>query len=67
MRPNNKTCNILVTGGTNQSHNISEIRVVRLHQSTNFLDAPHSVNRSQGGDVKLAAAFCWSPVGDEER
>ena len=67
MQPNNETCNILVTCGTNLSHNINEIRVVHLYQFMNFLNASHSVNRSQGGDVKVAAAFCWSPVGDEER
>jgi len=40
MRPNNKLCNIVVTDGTNQSHNINEIYYVHLYQSTNFLNAP---------------------------
>ena len=35
--PNNKLCNIIVTDGTNQSHNINEIYIsLYLYQSTNF-------------------------------
>jgi len=39
MWHNNKLCNIVVTDGTNQSHNISEIYTVHLYQSTTFLNA----------------------------
>ena len=38
-RPNSKLCNVVVTNGTNQSHNINEIYNVQLYQSTNFLNA----------------------------
>jgi len=41
MRPNNELCNIVVTDGTNQSHNISEIYNDRLYESTIFLTTRH--------------------------
>jgi len=40
MQPNNKLCNIVVTDGTNQSHNVNRIYNVSLYQATNFLNAP---------------------------
>jgi len=42
MWPNNKSCNIVVTDGINQSHNINEIYIVHLYQSMNFLNAPRT-------------------------
>jgi len=41
MQP--KLCNIVVTDCSNQSHSINEIYNVRLYQSMNFLNAPHTV------------------------
>jgi len=38
MQPNNKLCNIVMTDGTNQSHNINEIHNVHLYQSASFLN-----------------------------
>jgi len=40
MWTNNKLCNIVVTDGNNQWHNINEIYYVRLYRSTSFLKAP---------------------------
>jgi len=46
-------CNIVVTDGTNQSHNISDIYNVHLYQSINCLNAPHISYSSVTGSFMI--------------
>ena len=52
MQPNNKLCNIVMTDGTDQWHDIAEIYSVHLYQSTDFLNAPHK-------SVLSLIDLCW--------
>ena len=59
---NNTLCNIVVTDGINQSHNINKIYNVHLYHSTSFLNAPRNDANDNKASVDYTSPALCTPV-----